>query len=513
MPAGTPPGAGRADHGRDRYSAGPSPGRVRSRRQRASYALRPDAWGSETMTDSDGAEIARLAALSPLEYEREREAAAQRLGCRVTMLDRLVKAERPQTSGDVAPKCGADSGSGAGRALANPELDPWPEPVDGSALLDDLAATIRRYLVLEGTAADAVALWIMHTYAIDAAYVSPRLAITSPEKRCGKTTLLTLLRALVAKPLATANVTAAVLFRAIEAVKPTLLIDEADTFIGGADGLRGIINAGHSRGTATVLRSAPDGGDGWEPRGFNVWGALAIAMIGRPHGTIEDRSINVALRRRRPDETVQQLRIDRLHQLAPLGRRAARWADDHHAALSQADPDVPAELHDRAADNWRPLLAIADAVGSEWPQRARRAALALTCDGATDGDASGIALLADLRELFAMEPRGVLFTAEIVTALHGREDRPWAEYQRGRPITAHQVAALLRPLGVSTNQTVRRGQRTAKGYRGKDFADAWARYLPPQGSVTGSQAADSMASGDGRSVTPDGNVTGEGSVT
>src|SRR5271169_6937669 len=88
----------------------------------------------------------------------------------------------------------------------------------------------------------------MHTHAIDAADVSPRLAITSPEKRCGKTTLLHLLRALVARPLPTANMTTATLFRAIQAAQPTLLIDEADTFIGGADNMRAALLHGSAAG-------------------------------------------------------------------------------------------------------------------------------------------------------------------------------------------------------------------------------------------------------------------------
>jgi putative DNA primase/helicase len=321
------------------------------------------------MSDNDDVEIARLAALSPLDYERERETAAKRLGCRPAILDRLVETKR----GSGAPGAG-----GSGRALAIPEIVPWPEPVNGPTLLDEIAATIRRHVVVDATAAEAAALWVVHTHALEAAYVSPRFAITSPEKRCGKTTLLTLLGALAARPLATANLTAAVLFRVIEAIQPTLLIDEADTFIGGADTMRGIINAGHSRGTATVLRSAPDSKDGWEPRSFKVWGPLALAAIGQLPGTIEDRSIKVAMRRRRADELVEPLRIDRLDRLGPLARRVARWASDQKVALSAADPAVPAELHDRAADNWRPLLAIADVAGGEWPERARRAAVVLT---------------------------------------------------------------------------------------------------------------------------------------
>jgi hypothetical protein len=247
---------------------------------------------------------------------------------------------------------------------------------------------------------------------------------------------------------------------------------------------------------------------------------MAIASIGRLPGTIEDRSIKIALRRRRSDEAVERVRLDRLDELVPIARRAARWIADHFDALRAADPDVPSELHDRAADNWRPLLAIAEAAGKDWPERARRAAVMLTRDGADDAETALTLLLADLREMFGAVPpdphadpptpgrvaREVLFTNQIIEDLVQRADRPWSEYRHGKQITPRQVASLLRPVGIKAG-TVRRGVATAKGYRAEDMADAWARYLPPNQSVTPSQAVDSATSGDAEAVTSSKSVT------
>jgi putative DNA primase/helicase len=47
-----------------------------------------------------------------------------------------------------------------------------------------------------------------------------------------------------------------------------VLIDEADTFLGDNDELRGILNGGHNRISAYVWRSV---GEDHEPRKFNVW--------------------------------------------------------------------------------------------------------------------------------------------------------------------------------------------------------------------------------------------------
>ncbi|MGH7038370.1 MAG: DUF3631 domain-containing protein [Stellaceae bacterium] len=450
---------------------------------------------------ADDAEIARLAKLKRLEYERERAAAAEKLGCRTAMLDKLVAAERDKATGRAAGKDAA----GQGQPLKIADAEPWPEPVDGAALLDSLADTIRDHVVLDAAAADAVALWVVHTHAIAAASVAPRLAITSPEKRCGKTTLLTLLWALVARRLSAANMTAATMFRAIAAAHPTLLIDEADSFLGEAEEMRGVINAGHCRANAAVLRTV-ETREGFEVRAFDVFGPMAIAAIGKLPGTIEDRSIKIAMRRRRPDEAVERLRLDRLGDFVPLARRASRWVADHLAALKAADPVVPGELHDRAADNWRPLLAIADAAGGGWPERARRAAVALTLAGTDDAETTRTMLLRDLRELFEAEPSGVLFTSEILAALHKRDDRPWPEYRHGKQITARQLAALLAPLEIAAG-TVRRATETAKGYRADAMADAFARYLTPSQSVTPSQVADSAVLSGISSVTPARNVT------
>ncbi|MBA2410746.1 MAG: DUF3631 domain-containing protein [Gammaproteobacteria bacterium] len=304
--------------------------------------------------------IARLAAFSPIEYDRVRQSDADRLNVRVGTLDAEVARLRPQS----------EPGAEAGAAVLFDELEPWPDPVDGAALLDAIADTMTRHAVLPHHADTAIALWVLLTYTHEAAYVCSILALPSPEKRCGKTTGLSLLRRLYHRPLA-----AAALFRAVEKWQPCLLIDEADTFLRQSDELRGIINSGHTRDTAYVIRTVDED---HEPRRFATWACKAIACIGEARDTIMDRSITISMRRKLPSETVTRLRhSDRFDDLAS---RCVRWAADHIDGLQRADPDLPGGLHDRAADNWTPLIA-ADAAGGEWPERARKAARILS--GAT----------------------------------------------------------------------------------------------------------------------------------
>lgn len=123
----------------------------------------------------------------------------------------------------------------------------WPTRVNGEALLNDLTAAIRRYVILQRDEADAVALWALHTHAIDAFSISPRLGVTSVVMRCGKSTLLDLFYNVVRSPMLTSNTTGPGIYRQIDANSPTLLIDEADTFLPGNAAVRGILNSGHRK--------------------------------------------------------------------------------------------------------------------------------------------------------------------------------------------------------------------------------------------------------------------------
>src|SRR6266571_2368378 len=143
-----------------------------------------------------------------------------------------------------------------------PPVEPWPEPVDGKSLLDELRQFLKLFVILPQWAAETLALWIVHTYAFELRDVSTYLGIESPEKRCGKTTLLTVLSELVNRPVVVANISSPAFFRVIEETRPTLMIDEADTLLQGNDELRGILNSGYSRKTAYVVRVANQGVEG-----------------------------------------------------------------------------------------------------------------------------------------------------------------------------------------------------------------------------------------------------------
>lgn len=437
--------------------------------------------------------IAALAALSLTAYDRVREGEAAKLGVRVATLDAEVKRRRA-----VDVNENADSG----RAFTIEAPEPWEAPVDGASLLTDLAASVSQHVVLPKGAADAVALWVVHAHAHDAAQVSPLLMAGSPMPGCGKTTLLSWLGCVVPKPLPASNITTAALFRAVEKWGPTLLVDEADTFLGASDDLRGIINSGHARANAFVIRTV---GEDHEPRAFSTWAPKAIAMIGRMHPTLASRSIAIELRRKGVGESAEPLRPTHHAGLDILRRKAARWAADNHTRLRHAEPVIPAGMANRGADNWLAVLAIADAAGGDWPDRARAAAVALGADRADESHAA--VMLADLRTLFDTAKTDRLASVEIIATLTAMEDRPWPEWRDGRPLTARQLAKVLEPFGIRPI-VLRDGRSVFKGYTRALFDDAFARYTPPL-AVTRLQVNGDAGLRDSGSVTPNQRVTDE----
>jgi hypothetical protein len=143
------------------------------------------------------------------------------------------------------------------------------------------------------------------------------------------------------------------------------------------------------------------------------------------------------------------------------------------------DPKIPIGLHDRAADNWRGLLAIAELASGDWLEQARNAALVLS--GTTDDDGGSSVrtqLLSDLRNLFLIRSAGSIPSEDVCQALKEMEDRPWPEWKNGKPITPRQLARLLKPFGIEPRQT-RNGSVNVRGYSVEDCQDAFSRYLSP----------------------------------
>ncbi|MBI3805401.1 MAG: DUF3631 domain-containing protein [Nitrospirae bacterium] len=407
-----------------------------------------------------------LAGLSLLDYEQIRERVAKIGGVRVSVLDAEVAALRPE--GET---------SQTGTPMEFEEIIPWDEPVDGAALFDEIETTLKTFMIIPDHAAMAIPLWVAFSHSIDLFRVAPILSIVSPEMRCGKTTLLSIIAQLVPKPLTSSNISGPALFRSIEKWSPTLIVDEADSFLKGNEELRGIFNSGHTRTTAFVIRTV---GDDHEPRRFNTWGAKVVALIGKLPATMTDRSIVISLQRKKPGEKVERLKGEHSRLFLTLGRKLFRWVKDNERKLKETNPETPESLNDRARDNWQPLFAIAEVAGGAWPEKVRRAAEKLSSDPGEGG--LGVKLLSDIREVISERHKNEekIFSSVLLEEILKLEERPWPDAFGGKGLTPARMAKLLNDFGIKSRD-VRIREGVKKGFLKEDFDEAFARYLPEGG--------------------------------
>lgn len=433
-----------------------------------------------------GASLTMIAAEFDISYSTVRRTIARyeaETGISITP-ERSIGADGKSRPARYTAFAAVSEAEAQGRAVGNP-FDPETEEFaewarQGAALLDEVRAALVKYVIFPtAAAADAVTLWVTATHAQPSWEHASRLVVKSPIKRCGKTRLQEIVTHLVHRPLRTTNISVAALVRSIEEKDPpTIILDEADAIFAtrrgqrteNAEDLRGILNAGHSRGWSYIR---------WNPTAHHTeeWPTFAMALvaaIGDLPDTIEDRAVIISMRRRGPGESVAQYRNRHVRDpLRDLHERLHAWVGEHLERLRDAEPELPVE--DREADVWEPLVAVAEAAGGDWPSRARAACTSLTTPAVSDPDTAGERLLADLRVVF--RDAECLYTTTIIEKLCKIDDAPWSEWY-GKEITARQLAALLKPWGVESRDVREGGTgRNLKGYYAADLHDPWQRYV------------------------------------
>jgi len=410
-----------------------------------------------------------------------------------------------EAAGPVAPR--ATKPIPTGIDLVTPE--PWPQPVDGPDLIARLAAALRTHAAIGESAALTIALWLLHAHALPAFAVSPRLVVTSPARRCGKTTLLEVLAHLLPRPLSCADAAPRAVLKLLPNT-PSLLIDDAGEFLGRRNELRSVLISGHRRTSAKLLRL-----ERGKPCQIPTFVPAVLALLGDIPEALGACGIEIRLERKNAGETLRPFRPENAEHLAELNRMSAGWAADNMAALRDAcrerQPALPAGTPEWKAQNWLPLLVIADAAGQDVPFRAR-AALAAVSPSASPVSSACELLLAGIAAIFeVVKEQGAEFadanrrrivdrdrirSSDLVKYLALVERQPWAELGRNRgPFNPQRLANLLKPFGIApgmlTFTQCDNDSRTFsvrdRGYHAGQFADAFARYVP------GACAADTKA--------------------
>ncbi len=357
-------------------------------------------------------------------------------------------------------------------------------------LIQRIMEQVRRFVVLSDDQQLALALWVLHTHAIEAFENTPYLSVRSAEKQSGKTRLLEVLVELVARSEHWASrPTAATVFRIMaDDQPPTLLLDEIDSIWSDTgrneehEDLRGALNAGNRRGA--VVPRCETVGRKIKIQRFPVFCAKAFAGIGVPPDTIADRSIPIVLKKRTASETVERFRMRDVEVALPLRQLhmlGTGWSGEHVEELRAAWPELPEDLSDREQDSVEPLIAIADLAGGDWPQRAREA-LVRVIQGGRAGTTTTIKAraLEDCRRVFRNSDDPEQMTTQgLLAGLRGLEDAPWSEHQHGRPLSAERLAFYLNGYGIAPHVLRFEDGKRKRGYRRSTFEDAWRRYLDP----------------------------------
>jgi 5S rRNA maturation endonuclease (ribonuclease M5) len=431
--------------------------------------------------NNEAATIARLAALSLIEYDRIRKAEADKLGCRESTLDSLVQAKR------LLMRPSSDGESLQGTSVKLADVEPWPDPVDGAEILDRVATRLEHYVVLPEGAADILALWCAHTHLFKLFQKSPRLYISAPTEECGKSTLLNCCSLFGARAKRTDNMTTAVMFRLVAGHSPTILADECDKWLFSNLDLVGLVQSGAEKG-GTVMRCEGDSND---LREFGCYAPVALAAIGKLPSQLHSRSIIIQLERAQYEEIKKCALLDFEHveYETELNRKLARWTSDNRGRIASCAPNLPKHLFNRIADNWRPLFKIAEVAGDGWSSRCANA-LAKLSSGGGEKENLRVMLLSDIQKVFSGEwptpledqsPVQIerIFSKDLIDNLEEMKERPWPEICRGKPITQRWLARNLAAFGIqSHNIWDGKNQAQAKGYESAQFDKVFARYIP-----------------------------------
>ncbi len=348
------------------------------------------------------------------------------------------------------------------------------EPYTGTVSIVDLAIQADQLILAHCITTEhertALVLWSLATYGYDHYRIFPRLLAISPERRCGKTTLLEVVGALCRNSIQASNLTPAILSRIKNLVDdPTLIIDEADTFIKNADGdIKGLINSGHTKSGAQVLKCV---GDSHKPQVFDTWHPMVIASIGALEDTIMDRSVIINLRRKLPSEDVKRLPIDLSSEWLQWRSKALRWFLDNPTAFDDANQIEPAYRgNDRALDNWVPLFTLAKAIDETWYSRCEAAYAELVNEVEMELPTR---LLSDIRNYVVRAANTRISSSSLTQHLKADESSPWAEMR----LTPARVASMLAPYNIKPKD-MRIDGKVLRGYESIQFEDSFERYLP-----------------------------------
>jgi hypothetical protein len=359
---------------------------------------------------------------------------------------------------------------------------------EGACLVRNLEAFINDYLYLPRYSLLPSVLWAMATHCCEIFSVFPYLGISSPTKGCGKTTFLRCVQLLSHEGKLFTNPSEASLFRIIEELHPTLLIDETEPLRSKherSDYLNALFNSGNRRSARVPRCEAQGKGKNYTVVEYSVYCPKGFACIGALPETISDRAICFAMQKRRKtdrrlapfvEEFVEE-KATPLHGQV-VGLIESRL-DEIRAAYRPTLISVIEFLPDRDADCWAPLFALLAVIDSSRVAELKECAMRLTSAKVANAqdDNLSLRLLADICSVWPAE-ESKIFTAELVKRLKRVEDSIWASDEK---FDGRKLGRFLKPFKI-TPRSVQIGNINLKGYYRDEFEEGAAPYLDSQPS-------------------------------
>lgn len=317
-------------------------------------------------------------------------------------------------------------------------------------LRSELQAFIHRYTDLSPLFETIASYYVLLSWIYDRFSELPYLRFRG-DPGTGKTRSLLIVGSLCYKPIfASGASTVSPLFRILDAVRGTLIIDEGDFRLSDERAeLVKILNNGNARGFP-VLRSEVTPQREFNPRAYAVFGPKLVAT----RGAFDDRALesrflteemgHTPLRDDIPISLPQEYKAEALELRNKLLLfRCRRW---DAAATTEALPDRAIEP--RLNQIFMPLLRLVDDphMRAELQELARRYNRELVVDRGMDAEAH---LLEIIRDMLASDDCAALSVKEVTSWF---VERHGAEYDR--KITPKWVGGLIRRrLGLRTQKT------------------------------------------------------------
>lgn len=341
---------------------------------------------------------------------------------------------------------------------APPETVPFSSPVDGAGLLRLVREHFALHTALSQLQVLAVSLWVIASWIPELFTIAPLLALLSVTRRCGKTSFIAAMAALLRRPMVASDVTAAALQESSHRGEIPVL-DELDQYLDRHKGLVAVLNAGHSRDAASIRRKGVS---------YDVFGFKALGAIGElPPATI-DRAIVISFVRKGEDVKVTRYVPKTGDDGCALHAMIRRFWLDNAARLNENDLPEPDVESDRAKDNWRPLLATARLFGPAVLEEALEAAKELTRNE-DDNPHVVEEFIFDVVRIFVEDGSEFIASETLIQALCKDRESPWPTYSRGKQLSFRDLAKLMRLAKVKVGEQRNAGGVNQRGYWRRDL--------------------------------------------